>query len=106
MQLRSALGVLSAWKTLWPVTQGVGFASPWAENSQSFGLKTQTERRSSAMTLRLLILLFVVGFTGCGESQPTAPPAEPKAVALPPEVELDPAAAAEQYKTAQKKRHK
>ena len=29
-----------------PPTQGVGFASPWAENSQSFGLKTVEPRRS------------------------------------------------------------
>jgi hypothetical protein len=60
------------------------------------------------MTLRLLVLFLAACVIGCGESsRATSPqPAAPKAAALPPEVELDPAAAAEQYKTAQKKHRK
>ncbi|HVL15927.1 MAG TPA: hypothetical protein VM529_25365 [Gemmata sp.] len=59
------------------------------------------------MTLRVLVLILAACAAGCGESSPApTPPAGPKASAVPPEVELDPAAAAERYKAASTKHRK
>ncbi len=54
------------------------------------------------MLLRTLVLLLSLGAVGCGGSSPT-PDADSKAQVLPPEVDLDPAAAAVKHKAAQKK---
>lgn len=51
------------------------------------------------MLLRLLILCAVLPLAGCGDAPPTtAPGPAPKAETLPPEVEFDPATAADKYK--------
>ena len=50
-------------------TQGVGFASPRAENSQSFGLKTE---RRACRSLSLLALLALI--TSAAAQQPKDPP--------------------------------
>jgi len=52
----------------------------------------------------LLILTFALAVVGCGPTTPTtasAPAAQPGG-ALPPEVELDPASAAEKHKSKKK----
>jgi hypothetical protein len=60
------------------------------------------------MILRLLVLAACVALCGCADDPHAAsePPPGAKAAKLPPEVEFDPATAAEQYKAAQKKPRK
>jgi hypothetical protein len=61
------------------------------------------------MSFRLGVLAACLTLAGCGESTPTATQTQSngaKAAPLPPEVEHDPATAAEQYRAAQKKHRK
>jgi hypothetical protein len=61
------------------------------------------------MLFRLGVLAVCLTLAGCGETTPTATQPQSngaKSAPLPPEVEHDPATAAEQYRVAQKKHRK
>jgi hypothetical protein len=60
------------------------------------------------MLTRLFALAACAALCGCADAPPPAAEPEPgaKAAKLPPEVEFDPATAADQYKAAQKKHRK
>lgn len=54
------------------------------------------------MFIRITILISVTALTGCGKTPPQSVPVEKAAIALPPEVEYDPATATEKHRAAQK----
>lgn len=54
------------------------------------------------MFVRLIVLIAVSLLAGCGTKTPQPAPAEKAVLALPPEVEFDPAAATEKHRAAQK----